>query len=484
MLNRHIIVFALTVAVLSLFYWQTLASIVAIWLRSDTFAHGFIILPISLYMIWVRRDSLKYISIKSSYSALAILFTCVIGWVFARAGNVLEVEQLALFSFFPALVATIYGYRMLMAVLFPVCYLVFAIPFGEELIPVLQDFTALFTVKALQLTGIPVFWEGRFLSIPSGNFEVAKACSGIRYLFASVALGCFYAYLTYNGIVKRIVFIIFSLILPILANGLRAYGIVIIAHLSDNKYATGVDHIIYGWVFFGLVMFILFWVGSFWRDEIVATTHSEKDASRLVCYKYPVIILSFALLAIGPASVAWVKYKSEQIAQVSSFVLPETIGKWQKDNDFPNDWQPEFQGADNKTVLSYRYQQQSVYVIVFSYINQSEDKELINYLNRTYDNNTWKLVSTRKRGDQNIPIIQERIRSNKRDLLVWKWYRIQDINLTNKIYAKFFEAYTKLFSKKPSYAFIIATPLDGNQKKEGELLSDFLRSFPVKQDNN
>src|SRR5437763_17223726 len=39
-----------------------------------------------------------------------------------------------------------------------------------------------------------------------------------------------------------------------------------IGHLSDNKLAVGVDHIIYGWVFFGIGMLVLFWVGSFWQQ--------------------------------------------------------------------------------------------------------------------------------------------------------------------------------------------------------------------------
>src|SRR5205823_2344152 len=43
--------------------------------------------------------------------------------------------------------------------------------------------------------------------------------------------------------------------------------IVMIGHLSGMELATGVDHIIYGWLFFGLVMFIMFWVGSFWRED-------------------------------------------------------------------------------------------------------------------------------------------------------------------------------------------------------------------------
>ena len=54
---------------------------------------------------------------------------------------------------------------------------------------------------------------------------------------------------------------------PVIANGLRAYMIVMIGHLSGMKLAVGVDHIIYGWLFFGLVMFLMFWIGNFWRED-------------------------------------------------------------------------------------------------------------------------------------------------------------------------------------------------------------------------
>ena len=140
-------------------------------------------------------------------------------------------------------------------------------PFGEALIPPLIDFTADFTVTALQLTGIPVYREGSFFTIPSGNWSVVEACSGLRYLIASFTLGALYAYLTYRSLKRRLIFIALSVIVPIIANGVRAYLIVMTGHLSDMSLAVGIDHLIYGWVFFGLVMLLLFWAGSFWRED-------------------------------------------------------------------------------------------------------------------------------------------------------------------------------------------------------------------------
>src|SRR5690606_4249622 len=73
-------------------------------------------------------------------------------------------------------------------------------------------------------------------------------------------------YLTCRAAARRLVFIGVALLVPIVANWLRAYMIVMIGHLSGNKLAVGVDHLIYGWVFFGVVILLMFAIGSRWAE--------------------------------------------------------------------------------------------------------------------------------------------------------------------------------------------------------------------------
>ena len=109
---------------------------------------------------------------------------------------------------------------------------------------------------------------------------MVEACSGVRYLISSITLGCLYAYLTYRSTLRRALFIGLSIVVPIIANGLRAYMIVMIGHLSGMELATGVDHLIYGWLFFGLVMFVMFWIGSFWREDVATASAPAASACR------------------------------------------------------------------------------------------------------------------------------------------------------------------------------------------------------------
>jgi exosortase len=89
--------------------------------------------------------------------------------------------------------------------------LLFAVPFGEAFRPRLMDWTADSTVGALRLTGIPVYREGRYFAIPTGHWSVVEACSGLRYLIASITVGALYAYLTYQRWWKRVACVAFSI---------------------------------------------------------------------------------------------------------------------------------------------------------------------------------------------------------------------------------------------------------------------------------
>ena len=80
--------------------------------------------------------------------------------------------------------------------------------------------------STIRRTGIPVYREGLYFMLPSGNWSVVEACSGVRYIIASITLGVLYAYLTYRSAWRRVLFVLVSALVPVLANTGRAYIIV------------------------------------------------------------------------------------------------------------------------------------------------------------------------------------------------------------------------------------------------------------------
>ncbi|TFW15417.1 exosortase A, partial [Duganella callida] len=258
-----------------LLFAGTAQSIVSIWERSETFAHGYIILPMSIWLVWRRRALLARLPAAPYWPGLILLAMAAAAWLLGSAGDVLIVQQYALAAMMPLMVLTVLGRRIALGLAFPLLYVLLAVPFGDSLIPPLVHVTATATVEALRLSGIPVWSEGTNFSIPSGSWSVVDACSGVRYLIASFTLGALYAHLSYRKPRKWIMFMTMAIIVPILANVLRAYIVVILGHLSGMTLATGFDHLVYGWVLFGIVMFLLFWAGSHWRDEMPEDAPSD-----------------------------------------------------------------------------------------------------------------------------------------------------------------------------------------------------------------
>jgi len=260
----------LAIAALVLLYWSTAAGMVGIWMRSETFMHAFLVPPISAWLLWRQRGRLAAIAPRASAWVLLPLAGVALLWLLGELAAVNAVTQLAFTTMVVLAVPAVLGTRVARAAAFPLAFLFFAVPLGEFLLPTLMQMTADFTVAALRLSGIPVYREGLMFVIPSGQWSVVEACSGVRYLIASFMVGTLYAYLMYRSTRRRLVFMGVSLLMPLLANWVRAYLIVLLGHLSNNRIATGVDHLIYGWLFFALVIFLLFAAGLRWSEPPAA----------------------------------------------------------------------------------------------------------------------------------------------------------------------------------------------------------------------
>lgn len=478
------------VAAILVGYHETTWSMVSIWERSETFAHGFLIFPFSAYLIWGQRKHLSTFLPQPNPLGLLLLGGLGFSWLLATLASVQVFEQFLLITMIPAVVWAILGNRMVWALAFPLAYLLLAVPFGEALISPLIDFTADFTVRALQLTGIPVYREGSFFTIPSGNWSVVEACSGLRYLIASFTLGTLYAYLTYRSLKRRLVFIAFSVIVPIIANGIRAYMIVMTGHLSDMRLAVGVDHLIYGWIFFGFVMLLLFWIGSFWREddsEHDVTAAGPRHESGLepgsrVSLKSTVLTAG-AVLAIAFIWPAYAAYLKNMVSPTTKFDIevPGMPGKWQMIPGQVSDWEPIYVGAAAQLRQHYRRGDRSVDLYISYYRNQQQGTELINSGNILVPEagSHWHNIKEDRRsislGSQQETVNQNQLHSSPAKLLVWRWYWLGEEKTANPYLAKFILARNKLLGRGDDGAeIIVAARYEETPEEAAPVFEDFL----------
>ncbi len=420
--QRHLQWFGLLLVVWAGCFWQTLWSMVEIWSRSDTFAHGFLIFPISIFLIWQKRQLLQQIPVTTAPLALIPLFLMVSGWFLGEAVDANVIKQLAVVLILPALVLLCFGWKMLLQLSFPLAYLLFAVPMGEAMVPVLQNITADIVVAALQLTQIPVYREGFYISTPQGNFLVAEACSGIRYLIASVALGTLYAYLTYRSRTKQLIFAFVSVILPIIANGVRAYGIVLIAHFSGMKYAVGVDHLIYGWLFFGLLIFLMFYIGSFWADpkpamqqQNTATVSGAPLAP--ACAAVLIMLLPSLSQRLLPPLSTTADFRLAALQDRLS-PLPASM-----ETDLP-----EFSGSSAHVSGRWLKDGKSPVLFYAAFYLHSDNQKLVSWHNQPYQRRLWTPDSARLQpvsvsGYADFTVQETDLRAlNGQKRLLWHWY--------------------------------------------------------------
>jgi exosortase A len=282
----------LAVAALLVMFAPTFGAMVTIWSRSDTFAHGYLVAPISLWLIWRLKDPLAQLTPKPALRWVGVLVACAVMWLLGDVAGVNAMTQLAAVGMLVSALVAVLGTTVARAIAFPLAFLFFMVPIGDFLMPVLMARTADVTVWVIKAVGIPVYRDGLQFVIPSGTWSVVEACSGVRYLIASFMVGSLFAYLNYSSTKRRIVFAIVSLIVPVVANWGRAVMIVMLGHFSGNTLAVGVDHLIYGWVFFGVVVMVMFAIGARWSEPEVlpALPGSRGDA---------------ALVRPAPALVAW-----------------------------------------------------------------------------------------------------------------------------------------------------------------------------------
>lgn len=470
----------IAIAAILALYRDAALSMAALWASSDTYAHGYVIAPISLILIWMKRRQIAALAPAPDYLGFLALAACGFGWLVAEAGQVQVVQQYALTAMIPAAVLALAGRRVAWAAAFPLAFLLLAVPFGEAFLPRLMDWTADFTVAALRLTGIPVFREGTSFSIPSGQWSVVEACSGLRYLIASITVGALYAYLTYRRWWKRALFFGLSIAVPIFANFLRAYMIVMIGHLSSMKLAVGVDHLIYGWVFFGVVIGLLFWLGSFWRD---APAPSPRGPAFYRTRPAGAAALAAAALGVAALAAAWPLYAIYLDRADDTPVLlatPQGSSGWSLEAQPAAGWRPYYGGAAASTLAVYRKGERSVGVYLAVYHNQRQGAELVSSQNAVAGKagSGWARLGESYRSENAFTLRQTRVRSASGRLLVWDWYRIAGRDLSNPYLAKALLARDKLLGRgDDSAAIVLAAPYEGRSDGAAETLRLFMREM-------
>jgi len=372
-------------AAILLIFARDAADMVMIWWDSSTFNHILLIPPILVWLVLQRTSELRAITPSVWWPGLLVMAAAAGGWVLGEAAGVALARHLALVMFLQGSTLALLGPHVARALLFPLGYAFFLVPLGEELVPRLQIITADISMALLGLAGIPAHIEGVFISTPTGLFRVAEACSGVKFLIAMLAYGVLVANVCFKSWPRRVGIVAIAVIVPVLANGVRAFGTIYIAHHHGLDFAAGFDHIFYGWIFFALVLLLVMAIG--WRffdrqvtDPFVEPALIEQLAaksSNVTSVPRPVLAAIALLLAVP---LGWALLGLPQPATLPQRDLLPQIAGWQRQPFAPSsEWRPRADGSNRVAIASYVKDGLRVDLFAALYDGQSEGREITGF---------------------------------------------------------------------------------------------------------
>lgn len=463
--KAHLSLLFIALGLVVFLYWDALSGMAEIWQRSQTYTHGFVVPLISAWLIWQKRQALAEMTPSAMIWPALVVAAFSFAWLMGELTAINALTQFSAVAIIVFAAIALLGPQIGKELAFALGFLFFAVPIGEFLLPNLMEWTADFTVWALRLSNIPVYREGQNFVIPSGNWSVVEACSGIRYMIASVTVGTLYAYLTYTSLKRRLIFVSVSFLVPLVANWIRAYMIVMLGHLSGNTVAVGVDHLIYGWIFFGVVIAIMFAIGSRWAEAPIesAKPYPAAQLSRNNSGQrwWMILPLCLAILS-GPALENSLHGTISQAGVALS--VPAELSGWQAERSSIN-WKPRFVNPASEYQAIFAKGEQRVGLYVAYYRNQTQGQKLVastNVLVMTNDPD-WQQVVTEKHrvdfqgGAQDIrsaELLNRKFAIDNR-YIAWRWYRINGQTTASDIKAKWLTALAILSGKGDDGAAII-----------------------------
>jgi EpsI family protein len=342
-----------------------------------------------------------------------------------------------------------------------------------------MDLTADFTVSALRLSGVPVYREENLFYIPTGSWSVVEECSGIRYLVASVMGGVLFSHFFYRSWRKRAVFIAASVVTPVVANWARAFLIVMLGHLSNNSLAVGVDHLVYGWLFFGVIVTVMFAVGARYADG-GSSMPAAPPALRRTPQRHlvPVLVAAVALAAMWPPA-----YSLLFAAYPGDVALPPPAERagWRLEHDRPFAWRPHYLNAAAEQVQTFVRGGERVGMFLGYYRDQARRGELVHWANGLLapTERRWRSVDE-SRVDALLGAAGTRVRAahlsgGGGDITAWYWYWIDGHITVSPFAAKAYLTRARLTGRGDDSAVVVVYTGRGALRDTSDrTLADFL----------
>ena len=231
-------------------YFHTFIWLINVWLADHSYSHGFFIPIISTFFAWRKLRSRIRNRDKEEFNVEHFkpgYFIFVFGLILLVIGFLKMFPFLSAVSFLfvlSGLVLYFLGKDVIRTLLFPISFLVFAIPFPflVEVAYILQSLSVHSSTLIIEALGIPVTMLGAEIHLQNASFSIGLPCSGINTLISLLALTAIFIYVLKCPFYKKAALFCISIPIAIGANILRITSILLIAHQYGSDAAMKFFH--------------------------------------------------------------------------------------------------------------------------------------------------------------------------------------------------------------------------------------------------
>lgn len=243
-------------------FFPVLKSLINAWSNSEDYSHAFFIAPISLYLIWMKKQELEKVPVRTSMAGLGLCVCALLIYLFAFLAKIATVAAASMVLTFVALVWALYGTQVTKFLAFPLFFLFLMVPIPSQIysaatIP-LQLFVSEASAVVASAADIPLYREGNVLHLPERTLQVVEACSGLRSIISLFTLSLVFGYIYHSSNVIRILLASTTLPIALLINIVRVLVMLAAFYYFNIDLTSGLAHTYFGVIIFLLAFFLLY----------------------------------------------------------------------------------------------------------------------------------------------------------------------------------------------------------------------------------
>lgn len=441
--------------------------------------HSWLVLGMTAWLLRRAVLAARIERIAPSAAGLVVLAALVLGYGLLEVLDVSLGMHVVLPLMVWALVASLAGLPLARVAAVPLAMLYFTIPIWDLTIPPLQEISSSVVKTLVGWTGLVAYTVGNLITIPSGSFEIAEGCSGMRYFLVSLAITAFIGLSWYERWRTRLLLMAVAGLAAMASNWIRIYTLILIGDATDMQhYVIAKSHDGYGWLVYVVFLLPVLWFARV-LDKREPPEPRAVEAPRESGIAPNASFIVFGLMAAAIlASPALMRGDSADPPPPADVRLMPFGGSGWIPVATSDTWQPQFRSPYFSTHEALQSESDlKVDVYVARYLRQRPGSKLVSTRNRVSPQ--WQVTAS---GDREVSIGTDVRRLDETEVvlgserrLVWHWFLVGGKPTHERLNAKLLEVGALARGRRDGAVIALSAPCGANCNDAAAGMSELIR---------